>query len=301
MVPSHTDLSYFLEVSQLLNLSKAADNLGISQPSLTLAMRRIEEVIGTTILVRHKRGVTLTKAGKQLLAHARTLFQYWEAVKYETLATTKEIQGTCVIGCHASMGLYTLHHFMANLLEKHPKLEIKLKHDPSRKITEHVINLAVDVGIVANPLRHPDLVIKKIDNERMLLWSNGSTSQIQDLKSGNAVIICDPNLIQTQTILKQLKKQRIHYGRLLTSDSLEVIASLTESGAGIGVLPECIALSRKLKRLSKSPFFQDEICIIYRGENRDVKTIQTITQAIKEAFLTHLNSSGDRPNTRLSI
>lgn len=285
MIPSPSDLSYFIEVANLLNLSRAAESLGISQPSLTLAMRRLEEAVGTTILVRHKRGVSLTKAGKQLLAHTRQLLQNWENIKSETLASIEEIQGFFTIGCHTSVALYTLPRFLANLMETHPKLEINLKHDISRKITEQVINLTIDIGIVINPVKHPDLIIKSLNHDKTQLWySRDIQNRNQHLHTGDAILICDPDLTQTQTILKQLKKQKMNFSRLIATNNLEVIADLTQSGCGIGILPATVAASRNLMEVPNAPFYEDELCVLYRGENRDVKAIQVITHAIKSAF-----------------
>lgn len=284
MIPSSSDLSYFLEVANLLNLSRAAETLGISQPSLTLAMQRLENAVGTAILVRHKNGVTLTKAGKQLLLHARSLLQKWDSIKSETLASVHEVQGSFTLGCHPSVALYSLPRFLPELLEKYPKLEIKLKHDSSRKVTEQVINLSIDIGIVVNPVKHPDLVIKKIDDDKITLWRSAGKRDIQDIHSGRALFICDPDLMQTQTILRKLKKLGVNHTRLLTTNNLEVIAELTASGCGIGILPSHIAHSKKLIKIPKAPFYDDEVCLLYHGSNRDIKAIQVIVNAIKEVF-----------------
>ncbi len=64
MIPSPTDLKYFMEVAQTQNVSRAAERLGISQPSLSLAIRRMEQSVGAPLLIRSKRGVTMTQAGK---------------------------------------------------------------------------------------------------------------------------------------------------------------------------------------------------------------------------------------------
>lgn len=284
MIPSSSDLHYFLEVANTLNLSRAAECLGISQPSLTLSMHRIETAVGTAILVRHKRGVSLTRSGKQLLAHARQLLQQWELIKSKTLASVEEVQGSITIGCHTSVALYSLPRFLGALLEKYPNLDIRLQHDLSRKITEQVINLKLDIGIVINPVKHPDLVIQRLDSDKITLWTSTPKYKIQNLESGAAVIVCDTDLVQTQSILKALKKQKLSYSRLIHTNSLEVIAELTSSGCGIGILPGTIAASRNLLSVHKAPFYKDELCLLYRGENRYVRAIQTICNAIKIVF-----------------
>lgn len=285
MIPSSADLSYFSEAALQLNLSAAAKKLGISQPSLTLAIQRLEDAVGTPLLIRHKRGVTLTKAGHKLLAHTRELQDQWHKIKANTLASANEIQGTVNIGCHPSIALYALSRFLPALITKHPELNVQLKHDISRRITDEVINLTIDIGIAVNPEKHPDLIIKHLANDKVMLWRG--RQDIPDLQSGKAVIICDTQLSQTQSILKNMKKAGIEYGRLLPANSLEVIADLTRSGCGIGILPGNIAKLHDLQLIENTPYHEDEICLLYRGENREVRVIQTIVKAIKAGFATN--------------
>jgi LysR family transcriptional regulator, cell division regulator len=288
MLPSHVDLTYFIEVSKHLNLSRTATNLGISQPSLTLAMQRLEMSLDTSLFIRHKRGVSLTKAGKQLLIKASELLRQWEGIKAESYSSAHDIQGNFRLGCHASMGLYVLPKLLADLLQNNPKLEIELHHGVSRNITAKVINLDIDIGIVVNPIRHPNLVIQQLEKDRVHLWCNESKSLKLnsgiDLYSQKNILLCDPDLIQTQAILKALKKSKISYGRIITSSSLEVIAELTKSGCGIGILPSTIALPKNLIAIPNTPYYEDEICLIYHGDNRNMRAIQIINDAIKLAF-----------------
>lgn len=284
MTPSPTDLSYFLEVANHSNLSRASEALGISQPSLTLAMRRLEEAVGTALLVRHKRGVTLTKAGEQLLAHAKELMQRWQSIKSQALASMHEVQGAITLGCHPSVALYCLPHFLPAMMRDNPRLEVQLKHELSRRITENVISLKIDIGIVVNPVRHPDLVIKHLEDDVVTLWAADSQQASQQLKDGTAVMLCDPEMAQVQSILGQLKKSNWNYGRMISTNSLELIADLAEGNGGIGILPASIAKLHNLQRVTNAPHYDDEICVLYRGENRDVRAIQVIVDAIKHAF-----------------
>jgi LysR family transcriptional regulator, cell division regulator len=279
MLPSPAEISYFLEVTNTLNFSRAAERLGISQPSLTLAMKRLEESLGTNLFIRHKRGVHLTQPGKQLLKQGRRLMQQWENIRSETLASQQKIQGYYTIGCHSSIAKYSLPYFLPNLIRTYPQLEIHLKHEISRKITEQVISLDLDLGIVVNPVRHPDLIMIKLFNDEVTLWQNSNETS----KLTSAAIICDPELPQPQAIIKQLQKKRL-VERMITSSSLEVIATLTYYGCGIGILPERVALSTYplgLKKIANAPVYKDQIYIVYRHENREVAAIQTIITAIK--------------------
>lgn len=285
MIPSPSDLTYFITVADLQNLSRAAERLGISQPSLTLAMQRLEEAVGTALLIRHKRGVSLTKSGKHLQSQARQLMQAWDDIKDKTLAAMNEIQGTFTIGCHPSVARYSLPHVLPGLLNTHPQLNIQLRHDLSRVITEQVIDLSVDIGIVINPVRHQDLVIIKLGDDQITLFASEGNQPAQQFGTDTAVLICDPELLQTQVILKQLKKQGVEFNRMIPSSNLEVIADLTKAGCGIGILPNSIASLHGLQALPDAPYYDDERCLLYHGQHRDVKAIQTISAAIKQHFI----------------
>ncbi len=283
MMPSPADLTYFQAVALAGNLSRASERLGVSQPSLTLAMQRLEHSIGTALFIRSKKGVTLTPAGRQLLSHSRDLLQRWDLLKGRALASTHEIQGTFSLGCHPSVALYSL-DFLPLLLERHPALELKLVHDLSRNIAQKVIQLEVDVGIVVNPLRHPDLMIRKLCHDEVTLWVGEGHRKLQDVHSGEAMLICDPDLLQTQDILKKLKRAGVQFKRTLTSSNLEVITSLAANGAGVAILPGRVAAQAKLKKVLKAPIFQDDISLLYRMENKNIKSIQAITEQIAKSF-----------------
>lgn len=282
---SKDDLLYFLEVSKTLNFSRAAERIGISQPSLSMAIRRLENIIGAKLFIRHQKGVTITKSGAQLLAHAKQLLQYWDVVKSKTLAASQNVEGSFTIGSHPSLALVYFSGFLPKLLKKHTKLEVNLKLDLSRKIVDQVMDLTLDLGIVANPIKHPNLIIQKLFDDEVAFWCNEELHPVNDLSSGEAIIICDPELLQTQWLLNRLQKKGLTYTRMLSCNNLEVIAELTLTGCGVGILPGTVAMhQKKLQRAPHTMTYADEICLVYRPENKQIVAIQEIVLAIKKYF-----------------
>ena len=232
MLPSSADLSYFLEVCSTGNISRAAERIGISQPSLSLAIKRLEQSLGTEIIVRNKTGIQLTRAGKELSYHGQELLRQWQQLKAGVTKRTQQPGGQYVIGCHPSVALYSLSLFVPELLQCYPQLEIKLMHDLSRKITEGVISCQIDFAIVVNPVYHPDLVIKELCTDIVSFWQSDTLASSQ-----HDTLICDPDLQQVQTLLNNLKHHNRFFKRILVSNNLEVITDLTVAGAGIGIIP----------------------------------------------------------------
>ncbi len=288
MLPSATDMTYFAEVAKTLNISRAAERLGITQPSLTQALRRLEYEVGVPLLFRSKKGVTLTPAGKRVALQADSVLAQWEKVRGLALASMNEVQGYYKFGCHPSVGVYALPQVLANLLKDHLQLELQLVHHLSRQVFEAVVSMELDLALVINPPSHPDLMIKKLSRDEMTFWVSHHPTELQTPKSDNAVLICDPNLLQTQELIRKIKKQGYQFRRIINSSSLEVIAHLTASGAGIGILPGRVASTlgkNQLRHLSpQAPKFFDELALVYRVEHKNIQTFKVISQAFSQFF-----------------
>jgi DNA-binding transcriptional LysR family regulator len=282
MLPSAYDLQYFIVVAETLNVSRAAERLGIRQPSLSESLKRLEQSVGCTLFFRSKTGVQLTPEGKEFLSYSKDFLNDWTILKDKIKKTASTLSGIYSLGCHASVALYSLKHFLPQLLSEHPLLEIKLTHDLSRNICEQVISHKIDLGIVVNPVRHPDLLIFELARDEVVLWKSKTNPVCED------IIICDPQLMQSESILKRLGAAKLSRLRRLSTSNLEVAKSLAESGAGIAILPTRVALNDsnpKLVRVSASPIHEDKICLVLRAERKKHPGIQNWIKVIREAKL----------------
>ncbi|MCB0412371.1 MAG: LysR family transcriptional regulator [Bdellovibrionales bacterium] len=287
MTPSFSDLMYFCEVAQTLNISRAAERLGLSQPSLSASMQRLETALGAKLLLRSRTGVQLTHVGKDFLFRSRSLISQWEQIRSETLKKEHTVAGQYSIGCHPSVGLYSLGRILPELMKKHPFLEIRCEHDLSRKIVERVISFEIDFGIVINPVVHPDLVMKELCTDTVLFWTRSKPTSLQNPKSEKLVLICDSNLTQVQKILSKTKLQDLKFGRILQTSSLELAAELVDSGVGVGIIPSRVVEKMKLNRLeplNSWPSFKDHLYLVYRADAQKTQAGKEILSAIRRAF-----------------
>ena len=220
MMPSSSDLQYFLAVAETLNISRAAERLGITQPSLSLSIQRLEHSVGLSLFLRSKTGVQLTRGGQRLKSQAQALLSDWEKITDEIQKDETEVRGRFTIGCHPSVALYTLPSILPTLVSKYPGLEIKLEHDLSRRITEDVISYKIDFGIVINPVAHSDLVIRKLGVDYVMLWTAAKPTPTQNPVSGDGILILDPELLQSQQLLRDFAKAKMNFKRQITSSNL---------------------------------------------------------------------------------
>ncbi|MBT3583904.1 MAG: LysR family transcriptional regulator [Halobacteriovoraceae bacterium] len=284
MLPNPNDLRFFIEVSRTHNLSRAAERLGVTQPALSQGMRRLEQNIGQQLLLRGKGGVKLTKCGEKLVFKAKHLLEDWEKIKEEAERDGEDLRGRYSIGMHSSVALYSLRHFVPQLLAKFPNLEFKLVHELSRRITEDVISFKIDFGIVVNPVQHPDLVIRELFRDEVSFWRSKKETAMNSIDGKDKVLIIEPELLQTQEMLGKLSKKKMHFKRQLTSSNLEVIKDMTLAGCGVGVVPGRVVgeHSKKMEIVPGWPKFSDKICLIYRADVQKSPASRKMTGLIQE-------------------
>lgn len=276
--PSLPDLQAFLEVAACQSLSQAAERLGVTQPAVTLAMQRLERAVGATLLVRGNKGVWLTAPGTRLMGQARSLCDAWVRTKDRVLAARHEVAGGYVLGCHTAVAAYAL-DFLPALLQQHTKLHLSLFHDLSRRVLEAVLSMRCDMGLVINARRHPELVLRQVCRDEVTLWQATASTVVPD------VLICDPSLQQTQEILRVLRKrQDLHFSRVIESSSLEVVASLTRIGTGVGILPANVAKPLALEAVAHAPKYHDELFFAYRADNKSIPAIRAVGRAAIQEF-----------------
>ena len=283
MLPSSVEIQYFLEVASTLNISRAAERLGITQPTLSLSVQRLEHTVGTPLLLRSKTGVRLTKAGVRFASQGKNLIEQWERLRAETINEESEVRGRVSVGCHPSVALYSVGGFAPGLMNEYPGLELTFLHDLSRKITERVVSFEIDFGIVVNPVPHPELRLVPLCTDEQQLWR--ATGHF-----AKDVLICEPALMQTQALMAKMKKSAtsFQYTRVIHSTSLEVVAALTAAGAGVGILPTRVAKREagdKVKLFSpKGPIFEDKVYLVYRPDAQKNLAAKTVMRAIEASF-----------------
>jgi DNA-binding transcriptional LysR family regulator len=264
-------LAYFVKVVELESFTAAARALHISQPSLSVAIRKLEEELGTQLLVRRARGVSPTATGEALVRRARAVLQTLDEVRSEIDGLETAPRGTFTIGCHESLAAYFLPAFMSRFLARYPEIRLSLWNGNSREVEREVIRGAIDVGLVVNPEEHPDCVVQPLFDDWVGLVVAASTLAT-DPPDARALIrshplVYVPALKQTQFILGSLAQRHIEPRQHLPCSSLELCKSLVLDGVGVGILPHRVATYNVAKdRVVALPLegFDDTVALVRR-------------------------------------
>lgn len=263
MIATPTELSNFVETYQTRHISRAAIRLGITQPTLTQSLQKLEAKVGAKLFHRTKQGVVPTEGGNLLYARAGKLLETWKEVGAHIADSRTELRGNFRVGCHPSVGTFVLPRLFANLGGEAPGIKVTLVHDFSRKVTERVVSYEIELGYVVNPVKHPDLVLKKIGDDRVSFWKRKGLANIPPR------IFADRNLKQVESLLDKSFRREFRGWDVVETSSLEVARELVAAGQGVGVLPGRVAglAGSELAIYRNSlPVFHDEIFLAYRKE-----------------------------------
>ncbi len=268
---SSTALSYFVKVVEIGSFTAAAQELRISQPSLSVAVRKLEQELGTQLLVRGSRGVRTTATGDALMKRARQVLRALEQAREEIDGLEADPRGSFVIGCHESLAAYLLPGFMSKFLQDYPDIQISLWNGRSMDVQREVVASRIDLGVVVNPEEHPDCVIQPLFydevgfhvSKSLLKRAGGSPAEILT----RSPLVYVPQLRQVNYLLGALGAEGLEPRQHLRCSSLELVKSLVLDGVGVGILPHRVAgYGVPATRLTMLPLprFRDTITTVRR-------------------------------------
>ncbi len=263
-------LAALLAVIDTGSFTEAARVLRISQPAVSLAVKRLEDRLGTALLVRTRKRITPSRPGEVLAAGARLAFEALGNAVSQIANEDVEPAGRVILGVHESLAAYSLPVFMARFLREYPRVELKLWNGRSQEVERELTAGRVDLALIVNPRQHPDLVIVPVFEDSVELFHCLPGRRAGDPATLLATLplIYVPDLMQSQDILVQLPKRKITPARLLPCSSLELVKSLVLDEVGIGVLPRRVAQHGTRKRLHSLspplPLYRDNIALVRR-------------------------------------
>jgi DNA-binding transcriptional LysR family regulator len=145
-------LRYFLTVVREENISKAADVLHITQPTLSRQLARLEEELGTQLFCRGSRKITLTGEGMLLRRRAEEILELMDKTSQEILASEEEISGTITIGAGELAAVQIMVELCGSFQKKYPHVKFEFYTATADQVKERMERGLVDIGLLLEPV-----------------------------------------------------------------------------------------------------------------------------------------------------
>ena len=233
------DLRFFEVVAETKNLTRAAQVLNTVQSNVTGRIKRLEDELGTELLHRHSRGVSLTAAGESLLPFAIKVRQVMEDAASSFGAKSTKVRGALRIGAPDPVAAVRLPPILLRFAELFPEVEVTLRTGVSSELREQVLDHKLDGAFVSGSAGHEDLHGTEMwTEELMLVGARGfrgvdSVSEMDQVK----VLVFRSGCTYRSYLETLIANLGIHSIKQIELGTLEGILGCVSADLGITLLP----------------------------------------------------------------
>lgn len=236
----------FVALSEASNFHRAAQALHMSQPALSISIRKLEQELGVALFERQSRGVTLTEAGMAALPHARRLLRDREAMTDAIRATVDGMGGRLNVGFVGSAVYALLPRVVPLFRSQRPAVDLRLREATTLEIIRGVESGDLDVGVLRTPaLDVGEVVLEPLYREEMILLMppdhplrDKGVLQLEDLRD-EAFIGHDRTRLPNYWNLLLGAFDAAGFQPRIAEEAahLHTLIALVESGIGIAMAP----------------------------------------------------------------
>jgi DNA-binding transcriptional LysR family regulator len=235
----------FLEVARRQNLSRAAEALFVSQPTLTARLQSLEAFLGEQLFIRTRRGMRLTEAGDAFLPYAEHAVAALADGRERLGELRRGVAGRLVLGAPPTVSTYTLPALLARFSAAHPGVRLAVKTGTSEEILDMVLHDQVQLGIIralANqeietlPLFTDTLVLIAGPGHRLARSSPGRQARMADL-AGEVLVLFGRSSSYLEFTTATFRQAGVLPGSVLELDNIEAAKKMVERGLGVSLVP----------------------------------------------------------------
>lgn len=232
----------FLEVARRGSVSRAAEALFITQPTLTARLQGLERELGTALFLRTPHGMRLTDSGRAWMPFAeralRALVDGRDALDQVRSASA----GHLMIAAAPAVSTYVLPELLERFVAAHPRVEVSVRTGHSEDVVELVLRDEVQIGL-GRAIRHPDLELRPFHTEELVLvcaidhaFTRRTAVPIAEV-AAEKVIMFDRTSSYYEITQGAFISAGVKPRSLMELDSIEAAKKMVERGLGVALLP----------------------------------------------------------------
>lgn len=236
------ELRYFLHVAELKSFTKASMQLRVAQPALSRQIQKLEQELGTPLLIRSGKGLELTEAGALLLRRAYSILRQVAQTREDVRAQGSMVSGTITLGVPPAAGELIVPPVIDAAARLYPQVRINVIEGFSGFLYERLLKQEINLALLHNPMPHKELDVHPLLIEEMYLIGPASphndilpAGEIGSLRELPLILPGRPHSLRL-LIERALADQGIPLNLRLEVDGLNLIRALVSHGHGYTVL-----------------------------------------------------------------
>jgi LysR family hydrogen peroxide-inducible transcriptional activator len=291
-------LEYIVAVDTYRHFGKAAESCFITQPTLSMQIKKLEEDLEIIIFDRSKQPLIPTDVGQRIIEQARIVLKQSEELNNIVKDHKNQVSGMLRIGIIPTLAPYLLPVFIGRYKRKYPNIYIKVVEQTTNEIVSLLNKDLIDVGILVTPLKEEKIIEKPVFYEEMLIYANPESKlhkkkeiTLKDIATPEIWLLSDGHCFRDQVVnlcsfLGTVDSQLpFHF----EAGSLETLMNIVDREGGITLIPELATLSMSEQRKENVRSFSNlkplrEVSLAYSRHFAKHKLINLLWREIKDAI-----------------
>ncbi len=296
-----TELQYIVAVAQERHFGRAADRVFVTQPALSLAIKKLEEELGVVIFERRRNQVAPTPVGEQIVQQAQRVLEEADRIKLVASQGRNQRVGPLRFGVIATVGPYLLPDLVPRLHKRAPQMPLEIEENLTANLSAMLKNGKLDVIMVAFPFDEPGILTRPLYDEPFKAVVPADHPLAKKTKIDPAVLSTERVLLPhaghcfRQQVLDSCPELSRSDTEGLQGNSLETIRQMVASGLGITVMPaSAVTAKYQNKRLVAVDFMKPvperRIGLAWRKGFARPAVIEAIREAIQTLKIPELTA-----------
>ena len=293
-----TELKYIVAVARERHFGRAAEACFVSQPTLSVAIKKLEEELGTQIFERGSHEISVTPAGERIVSQAQRVLDEAARVKEIARQGRDPLVGPLRLGVIYTIGPYLLPGLVRQLLKDAPEMPLLLTENFTVKLMELLKNGEIDAAVMALPLPQTGLAMQAVYDEPFIIavprhhpWAKRKAIPSEDLKKETMLLLGTGHCFRDQVLevcpeLSRFSSSAEGIQKTFEGSSLDTIRHMVGSGLGVTVLP-ITSVPQKRSRDAlleyvpfKPPAPDRRVVLAWRKSFTRTAAIETLRRAI---------------------
>ena len=290
-----TELRYLVAVARERHFGHAAESCFVSQPTLSVAIKKLEEELGVALFERGPGEVAVTPVGQGIVEQAQRVLEEASRIRDLAAAGHDPLAGTLRLGAIHTIGPYLLPKLVPILRRRVPAMQLHITESFTHQLAEALRQGEVDAVVVALPFDEPGCVTHALYDEPFLVavpvghrWETRKQISAQELKRESLLLLGEGHCLRDQVLEfcgPLGRPGRGSIGRSLQGGSLETIRQMVASGVGVTVLPSTSVSPRGGSELIRirpfaRPIPRRRVALAWRRSYPRPQAIEALRQAI---------------------
>jgi LysR family hydrogen peroxide-inducible transcriptional activator len=242
-----TELRYIVAVARERHFGRAAEACFVSQPTLSVAVKKLEEELAVTLFERGAGEVSVTPPGQKIVEQAQRVLEEAARVREIAAAGRDPLVGPLRLGAIYTIGPYLLPKLVPIMRRTAPSMPLHIQENFTHNLSESLKNGEVDVILIALPFDEPGIATRAVYDEPFLVavpkghdWEERKRISADELTRESLLLLGEGHCFRDQVldICNVMRaKERSSLARTVEGGSLETIRQMVASGVGVTVLP----------------------------------------------------------------